>query len=142
MNKDFQKGLTDILSTVGSAIYTPIKNLTNTISKAAATAINEWRTNKTERHHIVAQRDVRAAPARYVLSQVNISVHNSSNLVYLPYRLHRHLHSGAYHYSVNTFMRVSFNPVRYKSYSRKYNAVKAALATIEGLLLSFGTLFK
>ena len=141
-NRDFQRGLEQLVGIVGSAISSAINSLTNAISKAAAKAINEWKTNKTERHHIVAQRDVRAAPARYILSQVNISVHNSRNLVYLPYRLHRHLHSGAYHYSVNTFMRVSFNPVRYKSYSRKYNAVKAALATIEGLLLSFGTLFK
>ena len=141
-NKDFQKGLTDILNTVGSAIYTPIKNLTNAIAQAYKKAIHDRRVNRNELHHIVAKSSFRAAPARYILSQVKMSVDNSCNLVSIPYNLHRHLHSGAYYLSVNTFMNTSYNPVRFKIYSKRRAAVVAALGTLKHILLTFGTAFK
>ena len=141
-NKDFQKGLTDILNTVGAAIYTPIKNLTNAIAQAYKKAIHDRRVNRNELHHIVAKSSFRAAPARYILSQVKMSVDNSCNLVSIPYNLHRHLHSGVYYLSVNTFMNTSYNPVRFKIYSKRCAAVVAALGTLKHILLTFGTAFK
>jgi RHS repeat-associated protein len=59
------------------------------------------RTERKERHHIVARRAPAAQFARDKLEGVGIGLEEPVNIVHTPYGLHRHLHSTDYYIAIN-----------------------------------------
>jgi A nuclease family of the HNH/ENDO VII superfamily with conserved AHH len=71
-------------------------------------------TNKegSETHHIVAQasRNPNAVAARVILKATGIGINTPPNLVELPYRVHRRLHTNNYYIAVNTILQAAYDP--------------------------------
>ena len=72
------------------------KKLIASLAKA-----NPQKSNNNHVHHIVAQTDRRATPARYILSLINLSVNSTINLVLVKDTVHRRLHTNWYYNTVN-----------------------------------------
>lgn len=50
------------------------------------------KSQKKEKHHIVAKKAARAFYSRKILQKANIGINSTYNLVYVKYRLHRCMH--------------------------------------------------
>lgn len=60
-------------------------------------------------HHIVAQADPRAKPARDVFDDFGISCHDNDNLVLLRRSFHQHLNTNSYHTHVNAVVTTAYS---------------------------------
>jgi hypothetical protein len=71
-------------------------------------------TNKegSEIHHIVAQasRNPNAVAARAVLTASGIGINTDPNLIEIPYRVHRRLHTNNYYIAVNAILQAAYTP--------------------------------
>ena len=58
---------------------------------------------ETDRHHIIAKSDCRAAPARCVLTErCKIGINDDRNIAKIKRKYHQVIHTNAYHFIVNT----------------------------------------
>ena len=113
-------------------------NLVNKFKKEALLAFGEyiltiwmwWVDNgKQEHHHIIAKTSSKCATARRLFTVTyKYSINDEANMVWLKYRLHKHLHTDAYYFAVNTYTVLGNN------LGGKYLFL-AHLAEIKGALL-------
>ena len=86
-------------------VVSGFKTLSKSISDSFAKAKKNTKyKSKTEKHHIVAQKDSRANQSRGILALVGISVNSNLNLVDIRTGLHRRLHTNYYYTLVNNIL--------------------------------------
>ena len=91
-------------------------------------------------HHIIAQADYRAAPARYILEDcLNISVNNVVNLVMVKASVHRRLHNKWYFNTVNFMVMQAYTSAGMDK-AKQYANVTAVLAALRGYIDSLNAL--
>lgn len=88
-------------------------NLVNKFKKEALLAFGEyiltiwmwWVDNgKQEHHHIIAKTSSKCYTARQLFTVTyKYNINDEANMVWLKYRLHKHLHTDAYYSAVNTY---------------------------------------
>ena len=100
--------LTGLVDKTKWDLYRVIKEVGEIIIfTTAAVTLSSWakwiRRNRTaEDHHIIAQKAIRAYPARNIwLNKCYKKIDDSPNVISLKYELHRHLHTGKYYRAVN-----------------------------------------
>ncbi len=75
-----------------------------TTSLVTLTSWSKWirRNRNPEKHHIIAQHDFRAFPARHVwIGKCDNKIYTPPNVIPLKYELHRHIHTREYFRAVN-----------------------------------------
>ena len=88
-----------------------------------------------EQHHIVAQGSMNpdAVAARVILAASGVGINTEPNLVSLPYRVHRRLHTNAYYLAVNDILQASYN--RNASEQENNTSVVGALGAIRDAIV-------
>lgn len=104
------------------------------IACAKASAKDEVKNKKKngDDHHIVAQRDSRAAVSRAIINSVGIDTNSQDNLVNIDKRYHQVIHTTAYHAAVTIMLVSSF--VRGKATDSEKKTVKNTLRTIKSII--------
>lgn len=100
----------------------------NVITDVVERVKSRRRYSSRQLHHIVAQRDQRAAYTRIILARNDLHVWSVYNLVLIENSLHRYLHTNAYFAGVGIHLRQCEAKKRTKT-ERRY-AVIAGLLTI------------
>ena len=125
----------DGISTVVSDSFAYANEQTTTVVDAKTTTAEPRKKSKTHVHHIVAQNDKRAAPARDILNYLFGSVNISKNLVPLSASFHMHLHTSYYYASVNALICSAYRSAG-DDIDRQREAVTAALEILRYILLA------
>ena len=94
-----------ILFTAPSTVFNAVKRVAQSISDAR----KKPKTKQTHEHHIVAQKDRRAATSRSYLSKVGLTTSHQANKVHLNKNFHQHLHTNAYHSGVESLVKTGYN---------------------------------
>lgn len=111
------------------------------ISLAISQLIRSWfswlsgvKDNKTEVHHIIAQKDGRHQKPHDTLTiTFGQSIHCKENLIPLKYRLHKHIHTNLYFITTN----IMFQPYEDIQHEEEFFFV---LAILKGLLMAVNTM--
>ena len=100
LNKSVQRAIKKVCEAIGNGIKNLCQSFVDIIDKAVSKAKTRTKLNKYEVHHIVAQKDRRAADSRKLLTKANIGINSSNNKVSIKYRLHKFIHTDSYHKNV------------------------------------------
>ena len=100
---------TDRLERIIERVQSIADTLFNVIMEALQKAKAREKSEKTEKHHIVAQNDYRCMRARLCLYRVGIGIHDDENTVRINYWLHRYVHTDAYHTVVDLAVVSAYN---------------------------------
>lgn len=140
----FNAGVIDVWDDKWEKYIDSLAELLMEIKKGVNLAIGEflftiwmwWNNNKApQHHHIVAKNDKRAFEKPYVIKFCG-SIDDDRNMVWLKYRFHKHLHTNAYHYAVNSTLFAARSIAKSKGLSEKYEFL-SCLETIKRTLISF-----
>ena len=102
-DRSFIKQNPSILSFLKMMAFLTARTIYNAIYDVYVDA-KKHKSHSSEKHHIVAKSDSRAATGRNILKIAGLSVEDDYNLVFVKYSMHRRLHTSDYHYSVGTFL--------------------------------------
>ena len=80
------------------------QELEGQLERAASKADERGRSNKTNRHHIVAKLDRRAAASRHVLTKCGININDEINIAVMNQTVHWFIHTSLYHSSVRAYL--------------------------------------
>ena len=132
VDDDFRDNVNGMLDAIFATLINGAGYLVNVINDVIKNARRGRKYNWNEVHHIVAKKDPRAIFSRNILKRYSINVNDAVNLVVIKNSLHRYLHTSAYHFSVNMYLKIS--EWKGRSFSSKKQNVCAALLTISVLL--------
>ena len=130
-----------------SAVTTKSLSVADRVHAIARCKAENKYTHKIERHHIVAQNDPRAMPARAILDGVGIKINSNENIVPLSTAMHKRLHTNQYYALVNTIVMHAYLGAGENPYAQKaavksvLRYVKASLEAMDGVMTPpwFGT---
>ena len=144
--------LTSGLALVGCLGYTigktstaaslfPEEEIKEQIEHSLATGESTTYRKETERHHIVARRAAKAAPAARILNEVlKDGVESELNLVDLSTKVHRRLHTNLYYNFVNLAIVGAYNAVNGDPAQQERN-VRNTLGAIKVMLQAIDAVF-
>ena len=111
--------------------------LSNVLSEISRKAKSSKKYNGYEKHHIVAERDVRAQATRNLIKKYGISVYVSQNLVTIKKTLHKHLHTNSYHAAI--YLILSATSKLKGSWYQKRAKILAVLSAVKNTLSAIST---
>jgi RHS repeat-associated protein len=129
--------LGDLTSAIGdtiSNIYDGIKAEKDKLSVLLAGLVikNLSSLGKNDWHHIVAQRDPRAALSRIMLARCNIDVNSIDNMVSVSRPMHWVMHTTGYHASVTVLLWASYGIAGEDGVKATLAAIKIIIGTASG----------
>ena len=119
-NKNFRNAISQLVQLITRGAVDGVGYLSNVISEVVSKAKQGKKYKGKEVHHIVAQKDRRAASSRSILSKYKIGIESSYNKVSIRKTFHKHLHTNSYHTSVYLVLKSCRNRGRTKLDKKYY----------------------